>query len=83
MRAGYDDAVHFQSKAWIVPWRSMQTLIRTVPTWLTILLAASCGLIVTNLYYAQPLVGPISSTLKLSAAAAGLIVALPQMRYCL
>ena len=61
----------------------MQTSVRTVPTWLTILLAASCGLIVANLYYAQPLVGPISSTLKLSAAAAGLIVALTQMGYCL
>jgi predicted MFS family arabinose efflux permease len=61
----------------------MQTSVRTIPAWLTILLAASCGLIVANLYYAQPLVGPISSTLKLSAAAAGLIVALTQMGYCL
>ncbi len=41
----------------------------------------SSGLIVANLYYAQPLVGPISSALKLSAAAAGLIVAMPQIGY--
>jgi len=27
---------------------------------ITLLLGAACGLIVANLYYAQPLVGPIS-----------------------
>ncbi len=76
-------SARFQSKVWIVPRRSMQASARTVPAWLTILLAVSCGLIVANLYYAQPLVGPISSALKLSAAAAGLIVAMTQMGYCL
>jgi hypothetical protein len=31
-----------------------------VSTWITLLLGTACGLIVANLYYAQPLVGPIS-----------------------
>ncbi|HEV7815964.1 MAG TPA: MFS transporter [Janthinobacterium sp.] len=47
------------------------------------LLAASCGLIVANLYYAQTLVGPISVATGLSAQAAGLIVTLTQIGYCL
>ena len=33
---------------------------------MTFLLAAACGLIAANLYYAQPLVGPISTSLGLS-----------------
>ena len=45
------------------------------------LLAASCGLIVANLYYAQPLAGLISSELQLSPAATGLIVTLTQLGY--
>ena len=32
-------------------------------SWLTVLLATSCGLIVANLYYAQPLIGPIAADL--------------------
>ena len=48
---------------------------------MTILLAAACGLIVANLYYAQPLIGPISVSLGLSPAAAGLIVTLTQIGY--
>lgn len=47
------------------------------------LLAASTGLIVANLYYAQTLVGPISHATGLSAQAAGLIVTLTQIGYCL
>jgi predicted MFS family arabinose efflux permease len=47
------------------------------------LLAASTGLIVANLYYAQTLVGPISVATGLSAGAAGLIVTLTQIGYCL
>jgi predicted MFS family arabinose efflux permease len=47
------------------------------------LLAASCGLIVANLYYAQTLVGPISVATGLSPQAAGLIVTLTQIGYCL
>lgn len=49
--------------------------------WLTTLLATACGLIVANLYYAQPLVGPISSELGMSPEAAGLIVTLTQIGY--
>jgi predicted MFS family arabinose efflux permease len=49
--------------------------------WLTILLAVSCGLIVANLYYAQPLIGPISAELGLSPQAGGLIVTMTQLGY--
>jgi len=53
-----------------------------LPTWLMLLIAAACGLIVANLYYAQPLVGPIREAIGLSAGAAGLIVTLTQIGYC-
>ncbi|MFC5451255.1 MFS transporter [Paenibacillus aestuarii] len=55
----------------------------SMPGWLTILLAVSCGIIVANLYYAQTLVGPISEATGLSAAAAGLIVTITQVGYVL
>lgn len=45
------------------------------------LLAAACGLIVANLYYAQTLVGQISNSTGLSSAAAGLIVTITQIGY--
>jgi predicted MFS family arabinose efflux permease len=45
------------------------------------LFAIACGLIVANLYYGQPLVGPIASELGLSPAAAGLLVTLTQIGY--
>lgn len=48
---------------------------------MTFLLAAACGLIAANLYYAQPLIGPISASLGLSPGAAGLIVTLTQVGY--
>ncbi len=48
---------------------------------MTFLLAAACGLIAANLYYAQPLIGLISTSLGLSPAAAGLIVTLTQVGY--
>jgi predicted MFS family arabinose efflux permease len=48
---------------------------------MTFLLAAACGLIAANLYYAQPLIGPISTSLGLSPGAAGLIVTLTQIGY--
>ncbi len=47
------------------------------------LLATATGLIVANLYYAQTLVGPISRATGLAAGAAGLIVTLTQIGYCL
>jgi predicted MFS family arabinose efflux permease len=52
-----------------------------MPTWLMVLIAAACGLIVANLYYAQPLLGPISQTIGLAPQAAGLIVTLTQVGY--
>ncbi len=48
---------------------------------ITLLLAAACGLIVANLYYAQPLAGPIGASLGLAPAATGLIVTLTQIGY--
>ena len=51
------------------------------PAWLPMLFAIACGLIVANLYYGQPLVGPIASELGLSPAAAGLLVTLTQIGY--
>ncbi len=47
------------------------------------LLAVAAGLIVANLYYAQPLVGPIAAATGLSAGAAGLVVTLTQIGYAL
>ncbi|WP_337103096.1 MFS transporter [Paenibacillus sp. YIM B09110] len=58
-----------------------QAIEKNMPTWLTILLATACGIIVANLYYAQPLVGLISSSIGLSASGAGLIVTLTQIGY--
>jgi predicted MFS family arabinose efflux permease len=49
--------------------------------WMTLLLAFACGLVAANLYYAQPLAGPMGAALGLSAAAAGLIVTLTQIGY--
>jgi predicted MFS family arabinose efflux permease len=53
----------------------------TMPAWLMLLIAAACGLIVANIYYAQPLIGPISAALGLSPQAAGLIVTMTQIGY--
>ena len=52
-----------------------------LPTWLTLLFATACGLIVANIYYAQPLVGPIATSLELSPQTAGLIVTMGQIGY--
>ena len=51
------------------------------PAWLPTLFAVACGLIVANLYYAQPLVGPIAAELGLSPGLAGLLVTLTQIGY--
>ena len=56
---------------------------KTIPGWITVLLAASCGLIVANLYYAQTLIGQIAQATQLSSGAAGLIVTLTQVGYVL
>lgn len=58
-----------------------QTIEKKIPTWLTILMAIACGIIVANLYYAQPLVGIISSSVGLPANTSGLIVTLTQIGY--
>lgn len=46
-------------------------------------MAVACGVIVANLYYAQPLVGPISASIGLAPSASGLIVTLTQVGYAL
>jgi predicted MFS family arabinose efflux permease len=45
------------------------------------LLAASCGILVANIYYAQPLVGLIGPAVGLSSGQASLIVSLTQLGY--
>ena len=48
---------------------------------LTLLLAAACGLIAANVYYAQPLAGEIGRAIGLSPEASGLVVTLTQVGY--
>ena len=48
---------------------------------MTLLFGAACGLSVANIYYAQPLLGPIAETLDLHAGLAGLIMTLTQLGY--
>ncbi len=48
---------------------------------LLLLVAVACGMIVANIYYVQPLAGPIGAGLKLSAAATGLVVTLTQIGF--
>lgn len=45
------------------------------------LLAASCGIVVANIYYAQPLIGLIGPALHMGAQAESLIVTLTQLGY--
>lgn len=59
------------------------TRLSILPKWLMLIISASCGLIVANLYYAQPLVGPISSGVGISPDASGLIVTMTQIGYVL
>jgi len=54
---------------------------KRISNWIMFVLASACGLIVANLYYAQTLIGPISVSIGLSSAAAGLIVTLTQIGY--
>jgi predicted MFS family arabinose efflux permease len=49
---------------------------------ITLLLAAACGMIVANLYYAQPLVALIASDINLPEQMASVIVTLTQLGYC-
>ncbi|MGO4790917.1 MFS transporter [Paenibacillus sp. 2KB_20] len=58
-----------------------ERLEKSVSTWITLILAVACGLIVANLYYTQPLIESISSAIGLSSEASGLIVTLTQIGY--
>ncbi|BCP54507.1 putative MFS-type transporter YdeR [Kaistia sp. 32K] len=57
------------------------TLSPTITTPLTILMAAACGAIAANLYYAQPLIALIGPDIGLSPALASLVVTLTQLGY--
>lgn len=46
-----------------------------------LMVAIACGVIVANLYFAQPLIGEIQKDIALPASAAGLIVTLTQIGY--
>jgi predicted MFS family arabinose efflux permease len=54
---------------------------KAISPWLTFMFAATCGLVVANLYYCQPLAGPISAALGFTPASTGLIVTLTQIGY--
>lgn len=54
---------------------------RGIANGLMFFLAACCSLIVANIYYAQPLIGPISASLGMSPEISGLIVTLTQIGY--
>lgn len=56
---------------------------KKISSWLVFLLASACGLIVANLYYAQPLVGPISASMGISESLSGLIVTMTQLGYAI
>ena len=60
---------------------TQHTAQSSLPVWLTLLFATACGLIVANIYYAQPLIGPIAASLGVSPQAAGLIVTMGQIGY--
>jgi predicted MFS family arabinose efflux permease len=54
---------------------------RDVSPYTILTLAAACGLIVANIYYAQPLIAEIAQALGLAKGAAGLIVTMSQIGY--
>src|ERR1700754_1271031 len=54
---------------------------KSISPWMTFMFAAACGLVAANLYYGQPLAGPISQALGFTPAATGLIVTLTQIGY--
>lgn len=49
--------------------------------WLTLLLAVGGGIVVANLYYAQPLLAPISEALGIAPWAAGIAMTVTQVGY--
>jgi predicted MFS family arabinose efflux permease len=56
---------------------------KRVPGWVPTLLAVSAGMIVANIYYAQPIAGPMGAATGLSAGAEGLVVTLTQIGYAM
>jgi predicted MFS family arabinose efflux permease len=54
---------------------------QTLTTALTLLFAAATGIIVMNLFAAQPLTGPIARSLALPASLTGAVAMLPQLGY--
>jgi len=54
---------------------------RGIGTALTLTFAAACGLVVANIYFAQPLAGPIGRSLQLPPSTVGLIVTITQIGY--
>ena len=54
-----------------------------MPRWMIFLFACACGIVVANLYYAQPLIALIAPEIGLSESAASLIVTLTQLGYCI
>ena len=54
-----------------------------MPKWMIFLFACACGLVVANLYYAQPLISLIAPEIGLQESAASLIVTLTQLGYCI
>ncbi len=50
---------------------------------LTLIMAASCGLSVANLYYMQPLLADVAETFRVSTASIGIVAMLPQITYAL
>jgi predicted MFS family arabinose efflux permease len=55
----------------------------TLTTPLTVLFAAAIGIIVMDLFAAQPLTGPIQHSLGLPASLTGMVAMLPQLGYAL
>ncbi len=70
-----------QKQRQVKPMNNVHPKITEFPQWITVLLAVACGVIVANLYYAQPLIGPISTDIHLPLASAGFIVTLTQIGY--
>ena len=64
-----------------VPTAGVSAQTPSMPAGMSFLMAAACGLIAANLYYAQPLAGPIAASVGLPAQATGLIVTLTQIGY--
>ncbi|MEH6564260.1 MAG: MFS transporter [Halopseudomonas sp.] len=62
---------------------SLPQFERHISAGMTFFLALCCGFLVANLYYSQPLAGPISQALGMAPESAGLIVTLTQIGYVL